>query len=312
MSAFKLTPLRHFIAVAEHGSIGVAASILHISQPALTRSIQRLEKEADGALFERGHRGVQLTARGEVLLPYLKAMVTEADRATEQLQAVRGERQSKIKLGVSPNLARYICPDIIVDFVREFPNSNITTITGTGEELLSRLTAADLDLAISVAWGTTMDMALAKNTELALETLAELTVGVFMPASHPLAGQPGVELEELAQARWAVPHGLSISYVFQDIFIKQDLPPPAQIINSSSIDHMLELCERLDLLLIIPQHVAADEVRQGRLLSLSCPPLEIRYQVDMLSRRRGTQVRGLSVFKRLVRDHFARAKFDEG
>lgn len=307
MAAFKLTQLRHFIAVAERRNIGMTASELHISQPALTRSIQRLEQEADGALFERGPRGVELTARGAALLPYVKAMVAEADRATEHLKTVRVERHARIKLGVSPNFNRHICPDIIVDFVEQFPNSNITTIAGTGEELLSLITAADIDLAIALAWGTTMDMAIAKNSELACERLTELSTGVFAPATHPLAAHTEVALEDLVEARWAIPHGLSISYVFRDIFLKAELPPPAQIINSRSIDHMLALSQRLDLLLVIPRHVAADAVRSGRLLPVRCAPLEIKYHVEMITRRRGTEAQGLTGFRRLVREHFARA-----
>lgn len=307
MPALKLTPLRHFSAVAELKSIGVASRVLHISQPALTRSIQRLERETEGPLFERGSKGVELTARGEALLPYVKAMLAEADRAKEQLREMKGRRRMQIKLGASTNLAQYVCPDIIADFVREYPDSNILTATGTGEQLLSMLSSSELDLAITLTWGTTLQMALAKNPALAHEPLGEMTARVFAPAGHRLASTDTATLEELATERWAVPHGLSLSYIFQDVFVSRDLPAPPQVINSSNLPHMLTLAKRLQLLLIMPPHIVNDAVRAGEFIPLSCEPLELHYQVEMISRRRGTQATGLTHFRELARRHFAQA-----
>lgn len=311
MGALQLTPLRHFVAVAEMRSIGLAARTLHISQPALTRSVQRLEKESGGALFERGTRGVTLTPRGEVLLPYAKAMLAEAERATEHLHSGDRRRQTRISLGTSPNFSLHITPAIIADFIGEYPDANLRTVTGSGEQLLAMLAAAELDLAVTIAWGTTLQMALAKNPDIAHEKVARLSAGVFAPADHPLAqGSGTVELGELARERWGVPHGMSISYVFRDVFLERNLAPPTQVINSSNADHMLELSRQLGLLLIIPRHVAATSVASGNMVALDCPPLAIPYQVELLTRRRGTQPLGLPVLRELVREHFARAQLD--
>lgn len=308
MAAFKLTQLRHFSAVAQLRSIGHAARVLHISQPALTRSIQRLEKETDGTLFERGSKGVELTSRGEALLPYVRAMLAEADKATQQLREVRSQRSAQITLGTSANFAQHICPDIIADFIQEFPNSNILTVTGTGEHLISMLSASELDLAVSITWGTTLQMVLAKSLELAHERIADFKTCVFAPTEHRLAQRPDVSLEDVSQERWAVPHGLSLSYIFRDVFTSRNLPTPLQVINSSDIAQILGLSKRLNLLLIIPQHLAMEEVTQGNLVPLNCQPLELMYQVEMITRRRGTQTAGLNNFRSLVRRHFARAE----
>ena len=307
MAAFKLTQLRHFSTVAEMKSIGVAAKVLHISQPALTRSIQRLEKETDGPLFERGSKGVALTPRGEALLPYVRAMLAEADRATQELRELRGQRQLRITLGASANFTQHICPDVIVDFVAEFPDSSVRTVTGTGEQLISMLSSAELDLAITVAWGSTLQIAMAKNLDLAHERLADMRACVFAPAGHALAGRGEVSLERLSRERWAVPHGLSLSYVFQEAFASRNLPAPVQVVNSSNVAHMLALSKRLGLLLIIPQHLAGEDLAAGDLTPVNCQPLQLLYQVEMITRRHGTQTPGLNRFRELAREHFGRA-----
>lgn len=308
MPAFKLTQLRHFSAVAKLKSIGLASRVLHISQPALTRSIQRLEAEAEGVLFERGSRGVELTPRGKTLLPYVKAMLTEADRATEQLRNITGQRRTRIRLGTSPNFTQDICPDIIAEFLGAYPNANILTRSATAEQMIAMLAASELDLAIILSWGTTVQMALAKDFELAHEPLTEAIVSVFAPAGHELDTRTEVSIEELALQRWAVPHGMSLSYLFQHVFASRDLPVPQEIINSSNVAHMLELAQRLNLLLIIPRHLVTEEVRGGKLVPLQCPPLQLSYQVEMITRRRGTKAAGLSHFREIARRHFAAAQ----
>ncbi|MFK7958297.1 MAG: LysR family transcriptional regulator [Lysobacterales bacterium] len=308
MAAFKLTQLRHFKAVAEIQSIGFASKVLDISQPALSRSIQRLEQDLGGPLFERSSKGVALTARGTAVLPYVSSMLAEADRAIEHLAAFSGDRRSQIKLGVSPNFIRHVVPEVMTDFVEKYPSSNIVTVTGSGEQILSMLSAAEIDLGITMSWGTSLQTALGKNLDLSHERVAQLKAKVFAPAEHPLTKCHTLTLEELASHRWAVPHGLSISYVFQDIFASQKLPPPAQIINSSSVSQMIELSQRLNLLLILPQHVVADEVRCKKLFPLDCPDLELLYHVELITRRRGTKTSGLNFFRQRARARFADAK----
>mgnify|MGYP006270404725 CR=1 FL=1 len=307
MPAFRLTQLRHFTTVAETGSLGVAARLLHISQPALTRSIQRLEKDSEGPLFERGPRGVSLTPRGEALLPYVRAMLLEADRATEVMGTPQAARLTRIAFGVSPNFARHVSPDIIADFVGDFPDASILTRAGTAEQLIAMVAAAAIDVGVTLAWGTTVQLALAKNPDLAHEHLAEVTASVFAPAGHPLASSEELPLELAAEQRWAVPYGVSLSYVFRNVFVTHDLEPPAQVINSSSIEHMLAMSQRLGLLLIVPRHVAAEDVRRGALIPLVCPPLALGYDVELITRRRGTRTAGLSRFCDLVRRRFAEA-----
>ena len=89
MNLLRLSRLRHFCVVAERGSIGLAAHHLHITQPALTRSIRKVEEDAGEPLFERTAQGVRLTAVGRTLLPFAQAILAEADRAVHECSGHR-------------------------------------------------------------------------------------------------------------------------------------------------------------------------------------------------------------------------------
>lgn len=302
MNVFRLTRLRHFCTVAERSSIGLAAQLLKVSQPALTRSIQRLEQEFDEPLFERSARGVTLAPLGKTLLPYARAILAEADRATEDWRNIKlnGDRRARVKLGISPNFVRYVVPDVLEAFVARYPEANVEVVTGTAEQLLAMLSGAQIDLGLTLVWQGTMDSALGRVTDVNQKKLARLSAGVCAPVGHPLAGKRSISLADLQQERWAVPHSLSISWIFRGAFLSKDLKPPPEILFTSNLSLIVETCKRLNLLTIVPEHVVAAEIRNGTMVALPCEDLRFNYTVSLLGRRRGTHTPGLNHFVELL------------
>jgi len=90
----ELTPLRSFTILAEHLHFGRAARVLHLSQPALTKQMRRLEAELGGELFERGAHGTKLTSFGTTFLPRAIDLVRRFDDVLEE-----GKRQATGELG---------------------------------------------------------------------------------------------------------------------------------------------------------------------------------------------------------------------
>jgi len=306
MNVFRLTRLRHFCTVAERSSIGLAAQILKVSQPALTRSIHRLEEEFGEPLFERSSRGVTLSPLGSTLLPYARAILAEADRATEDWQnlKLKGDRAARVKLGISPNFVRYVVPDALESFVRRYPDANVEVVTGTAEQLLAMLSSAQIDLGLTLVWRGTMDAALGRLADISQKRLARLSASVYAPAGHRLAGQSRASIEELHRERWAVPHSLSISWIFRGAFLGRELRPPLEILFTSNLSLIVDACKRLDLLTIVPEHVVADEVQRGAMVPLPCDDLRFDYTVSVLGRRRGTHTPALNHFVDLLEQGF--------
>lgn len=81
-----LSQLEYFVAVAEEGHVGRAASRLHISQPPLSRQIQKLEEEIGAALFERTPRGMRLLPSGERFLVHARRVLAEVEQARRAIR----------------------------------------------------------------------------------------------------------------------------------------------------------------------------------------------------------------------------------
>ena len=92
----KLNSLLHFLAVAERGSLRAAARDLEISQPAITRSVQELEKELGVVLFERRTKGVTVTPMGAVFLRRAMAVRNELRRAQDEIAQMRGDLHGQV------------------------------------------------------------------------------------------------------------------------------------------------------------------------------------------------------------------------
>lgn len=301
MNLLRLTRLRHFCTVAEKGSIGLAAQMLHITQPALTRSIKKIEEGVGEPLFERTSQGVRLTQLGQMLLPHVQTILAEADRAIAQCKEMRGQGTTRLKIGISPNFASYVIPEALPPFHEHYPGAQVDVTTGTMESLLAMLSNTQLDLALCVFWGNSMELAVGRLPDLVCDTVAELPVGVYAPAGHPLATRPAT-LEDLQAARWAVPYGLSISYVFQGKFTGRGLDAPAQVLSTASLDLLVKSSMRMNLLTVVPRHLVREQVAQGAMVPVEAPDLALRYQVALVTRRRSIRTPALAFFGQILRD----------
>ena len=100
-----LRQLRYFVAVAERGGFGAAASALNVAQSALSRHIRVLEEELGGALLVRGTRGVSVTESGKVLLDRGRWLLGSLDDIKAEVQTENREPSGTVRLGAPSSLA---------------------------------------------------------------------------------------------------------------------------------------------------------------------------------------------------------------
>lgn len=145
-----IDPFRHFVAIADAGTFTAASKKLHLSQPALTASVQRLEAQVGGALFVRGRAGAELTAAGRALLPHARAAIVAAQEGARAVAEVMGAERGEVRLGAGMTAITYLLPPLIGAFRRKHPKLALRMFERGQDALLEALDAGEIDLAVAV------------------------------------------------------------------------------------------------------------------------------------------------------------------
>lgn len=187
----ELRQLEHFVAVAKHLSFSRAARDVHVVQSSLSTSVQRLERELGGPLFERTSRRVALTPAGQALLPRAQSVLLELETAKRAVAACTGTLRGQVSLGTIQMLTWVDLPTVLGRFQRSNPGVEVTLYQGRVEELLDKLLAGELDMTF-----VARDQSRLPAGTTVLATDEEALVVVVAP-EHPLARQQQVLLEDL-------------------------------------------------------------------------------------------------------------------
>lgn len=143
-----ISQYRIFYAVAKAGSISRAAKELFISQPAISKSISKLEDSLMVSLFSRNSRGVRLTQEGQVLFDHVAAAFDSLEKGESELRRIREFHIGHIRIGVSNTLCKYILLPYLKEFVDQYPHINVTIESQDTARTLSMLEQGRLDLGL--------------------------------------------------------------------------------------------------------------------------------------------------------------------
>jgi len=138
--------LSYFACILEEGSITAAAQKLRLSQPALTKAMKLLEDELGVALFERTMTGITPTTYGDALYGRAKAILSELQRAHEEIATLRGMAGERFRIGALPTLTGSIVPKAVNEISRRFPDVQISVQEGQSHALFRALRRRELDL----------------------------------------------------------------------------------------------------------------------------------------------------------------------
>lgn len=140
--------LRHFLLVAEHGTFTAAARHAHLSQPALTASIRRLEELMAARLFDRDRRGAVLTRAGEALMPRARAAlgaVKEGQRAIAELESLAA---GEVRIGAGSTACSHYLPAVVAEFHRRHPRIRFVLREVVPDVAVDLLAEGEIDLAV--------------------------------------------------------------------------------------------------------------------------------------------------------------------
>ncbi|MBD0740800.1 LysR family transcriptional regulator [Streptomyces sp. CBMA152] len=141
-----LGALELLLAVARHGSLGRAARDLGITQPAASSRIRAMERQLGVALVDRSPRGSKLTAEGVLVTDWARRVVEAAEAFDAGAQALRGRRDSRLRVAASMTIAEYLLPGWLIALRAERPGTAVSLHAGNSALVAERLLAGEADL----------------------------------------------------------------------------------------------------------------------------------------------------------------------
>ncbi len=170
--------LRAFLSVAKHRSFTRAATELHLSQPSLTMTIQRLEDIVGGALFDRTTRSIVMTQEGNDLYPVAERVVDDFDTAIRQIRLTASSRNSCVRVAVVSSIATKIMPRILEAFLAARPGLRVQLREGNSNDVRRLVRRNEVD----VGFASKLD----DDAELSFKPLFSDQLGLFLRDDHPL------------------------------------------------------------------------------------------------------------------------------
>ena len=146
-----LNQLRAFYTAARNRSMAAAADRLHVSPPAITMQIKKLEEWLGFPLFCRSRPGLELTEQGQTLYTLAATVFDNVEHLERQVEEMVGKRERELLFGTYHIPARYVMPHLLAHARRTCPGLRIRMTLGTQEESLERLRRRDLDVALLVS-----------------------------------------------------------------------------------------------------------------------------------------------------------------
>ena len=238
----RLRQIEDFLAVAESGGIRAAARKRGVSQPAITKSVRRLETDLGAQLVQRTPHGVLLTSSGRAFFERVRVAYAELRRAEDE--AAQGERRGgSVDFGVGPVAGALIVPEAVAAFRKQFPDGHVRILEGL-KQLGPLVRDGTLDFAVGARHHVKSDSALA------FKPLFIHQLVVAARKGHPLRNARS--LKDLAGAEWVnlVPPASAQSPV-ERAMAAAGMPLPGRAIQCESYHVLVALLTRTDMLGIL-------------------------------------------------------------
>jgi LysR family transcriptional regulator of abg operon len=248
----RLSQIRDFVAVVEHGSINGAARALAVSQPGITKSIQALEKDLQVQLVQRTTRGAVPTPYGRAF--YLRARVAQSElrRGAQELEQLAGHRGGAVAFGTGPVAAAMIVPEAVNAFRNQFPQADVRVVEGFPQGLMPRVRDETLDFLVGPRFPDRLE------SGISFRPLFQHQFVVACREGHPLASARS--LAKLVDSPWMC---FEPRELLDELFSRLGLPLPRPVIQCESHTAFLRLLATSDVLGILPRRILAEDGIRG-------------------------------------------------
>jgi len=282
----ELRQLKHFQEIVRCASFGQAADKLNITQPALSKSIRNLELSLGVTLLERHPSGVTPTPYGLVFLDYAALVISELDRAVEQLAEMKGQGRGVVRVGAGTTVMQYLMPLSVKRFMAGAEAGSVTFAQGLRADLLARLRRGEIDVMVGSVNPDRCD------DDLRQELVLEDRITVVADRAHPLATLAKPTLADLARFKWVLPdsseaEGDRLLHALRTA----GLPPPDCAVRTGSSMFMASMLRDSDYLSYLPRALIASDADYAHLVPLDLgTPIWSRVVIGATYRKRSVML----------------------
>jgi DNA-binding transcriptional LysR family regulator len=279
----ELRNIKHFVTLAEFQHFNRAAQKLNITQPSLSRSIQKLESLVGGKLFERDSKNMSITPLGLMTLKHCQAIITEHDKLLQQLACFHSDNELEIKIGASPIPSNSLVGPILGEYIRARPNMTLDLKVDSWQSLSEQLLEGELDVFVAESRLTNLD----NNLNFTIIELPPFPVIFCCRPDHPLTKLPRLYLTTFRDYPLAIPRHLPINIAnqFDDLFElhREDF---AGLVRFEQFHAIKDSICHSELVALTPEIAVRDELKAGTLVQLNpqlMPKLNARFSIVSLA-----------------------------
>ena len=278
--------LQHLVTLADKRNYARAAEQLHLSQPALTRSVQAAEQEFGMRLFERGTGEVRPTAAGQFMLERARALVQESRNLQRDVQLYRERLMGDTACGFGPLPTQFLLPPLLRRSRAQFPQVRVRAILGNWQQMLQSLGEEEIEFFVAES------RELPAGSDWVVRQLPPQPGGLYVRSGHPLLSQrgpaPGLDLARL--------HGYGLASVRLPQAVRAALCEQLQLahekellaVECDDVSSLIQLTLHTDTVLAAIEPVVRPSLEAGLLHAIRAaqvPPMASSYGVVWQRRR---------------------------
>ena len=253
-----LRHLRTLIALREAASLSAAADLLHVTQPAVSKTLAEVEQGLGQTLFIRHGRGLRATALGERMVALARKLEADLQRGGEDVAAMVRGAAGELLIGATNAALAHVLPETVARMKEACPHITLSIRTHALRDLFKELRQGRLDLVVARVPQDDPPV------DLESHCLVQQREVLVASAHHPLTRARRVGWETLCEQTWIWPLPGTRSRVLQErLWAQRGVPLPRNVIETGDLMLSLSLMRRMPCLTIMPLHAARLATQHG-------------------------------------------------
>lgn len=250
-----LVQLRHFLELANTGSFSKSAVKLHVSQPALSRSIKTIEDEFGHQLFDRVGRKSELTAFGQYIYVQARELVDRANNLKQSGQQLLSGQTGKVRIGLGSGPGALLMTPLLAHMANEYPQGHLEISRGSTSLLVQALRDRHLDALV-------LDIrSLSPSSDLVVEALCEMPGAFMCRKGHPLSKARQVKLARVKEFPVAsTPLSDEVARILVDRYGPDAHPDVLVNLRCEEISSLLDVVRSTDAIMVAVRSLAPELV----------------------------------------------------